>query len=154
MKQRIIRTRKIVACAIILIIGFCAIGSAQQKPTEGNIFSNGTIVSSENGTLKAQPKATNKPYDELMFGVYYANNSVPNGPIIRTNPFVSSGVTYVKCNSENGQIKKGDLITSSSTPGEGMKAIRSGMVIGIALEDANGSSGLVKIRILIQYVKQ
>jgi len=35
-----------------------------------------------------------------------------------------------------------------------MKATQSGMIIGIALEDANPSNGLVKIRILIQYVKQ
>ena len=135
-------------------MSFYNVGVAQQKSTDENMFSNGTIVSSENATLRAQPKMTNKPYDELMFGIYYENNSVPNGPVIRTNPFVSSGVTYVKYNSENGQIKKGDLITSSSTPGEGMKATQSGMVIGIALEDATGSTGLVKVRILLQYVKQ
>lgn len=138
----------------MLVVSFYTIGVAQQKSTDENMFSNGTIVSSENATLRAQPKMTNKPYDELMFGIYYENNAVPNGPIIRTNPFVSSGVTYVKYNSENGQIKKGDLITSSSTPGEGMKATQSGMVIGIALEDANGTTGLVKVRILLQYVKQ
>jgi hypothetical protein len=154
MKHTRNKTLKIISCIYILLMSFYNVGVAQQKSTDENMFSNGTIVSSENATLRAQPKMTNKPYDELMFGIYYENNSVPNGPVIRTNPFVSSGVTYVKYNSENGQIKKGDLITSSSTPGEGMKATQSGMVIGIALEDATGTTGLVKVRILLQYVKQ
>ncbi|MBP7118872.1 hypothetical protein KBA63_02190 [Candidatus Woesebacteria bacterium] len=48
-----------------------------------------------------------------------------------------SGSTIVKVNTENGQIKKGDLITSSSTAGEGMKASRNGYVIGNALEDGS-----------------
>jgi hypothetical protein len=154
MKHNKTKISKIVLCSIILIANFCCTGNAQQKSTDENMFSNGTIISSENATLRSQPKKADKAYDELMIGVYYENNSVPNGPIIRTNPFISSGVTYVKYNSENGQIKKGDLITSSSTAGEGMKATQSGMVIGIALEDATGTTGVVKIRILIQYVRQ
>lgn len=69
------------------------------------------------------------------------------------NTIKREGIYLVKFNSENGPIKKGDIVTTSSEPGVAMKATESGMIIGIALEDANGESGLVKIRILIQYVK-
>jgi hypothetical protein len=94
----------------------------------------------------------NKTYDENMVGVY--NNNPENSPVFKANPVTSVGVTYVKYNSENGTIKKADLITSSSESGVGMKATQSGIVLGIALEDASASSGLIKIRVLIQYVKQ
>jgi hypothetical protein len=128
---------------------------AQQ--TENNaksMFSNGTIVSTDNATNKANHRMSSKSYDEYMVGVYYESNTAINTATIKTNPYVLEGVTYVRYNSENGTIKQGDLITSSSEAGAGMKATKSGMVLGIALEDAASANGLIKIRILIQYVKQ
>ena len=38
--------------------------------------------------------------------------------------------------TENGAIKRGDPITSSSKPGYGMKATQACKIIGYALEDA------------------
>jgi len=45
------------------------------------------------------------------------------------------GRVYVKVSKENGNIKLGDPITSSSLAGIGMKATSSGKVIGYALEE-------------------
>ncbi len=54
-------------------------------------------------------------------------------------PIGLAGRLPVKVSLENGPIKKGDLLTSSSTPGVAMKATKSGMTIGMALEDYDGS---------------
>jgi len=48
---------------------------------------------------------------------------------------ISDGKTVVKVSSQNGNIKKGDLITTSSRPGVGVLALKNGYVIGSALED-------------------
>src|SRR5690606_13105237 len=50
---------------------------------------------------------------------------------------ISSGNAVVIVSGENGPIKEGDQITSSSVAGVGMKATRTGYVIGTALEDFN-----------------
>ncbi len=50
-----------------------------------------------------------------------------------------SGRVPVKVISENGPIKAGDYLTSSSTPGVAMKATRNGAIIGQALTGYDGS---------------
>jgi hypothetical protein len=60
------------------------------------------------------------------------------------------GQVPVKVNDENGKIKVGDSITSSSTAGVGMKANKGDPTIGIAEENYDGHAGEVKtIRVLI-----
>jgi hypothetical protein len=141
------------ALCLIMFLFVVNAGMAQQNGNNvSSAFSNGTIISSENATTRAELRMANKTYDENMVGVY--NNNAENSPVFKANPVTSAGITYVKYNSENGAIKKGDLITSSSESGVGMKATQSGIVLGITLEDATASSGLIKIRVLIQYVKQ
>jgi len=155
MKHNKIKIIKTVSCLFILLFVF-NVGMAQQSENNANsMFSNGTIVSSENATMRAELRMANKSYDEYMVGVYYKNNKTgENNALMISNPVSSVGITYVKYNSENGTINKGDLITSSSEPGVGMKATKSGMMVGIALEDATAPSGLIKIRICVQYVVQ
>ena len=139
----------------LMILLFCfstTLALAQQnKPAT---FTNGTIVSSKNATIRTQPYTTNKAYDINILGVYYKSPQTKTSMYFKANPFRSTGIFYIKCNSKNGIIKKGDLITSSDVPGVGMKATKSGMIVGIALENASAGTGLVKARILIQYVKQ
>jgi hypothetical protein len=54
-------------------------------------------------------------------------------------PIGLKGRVPVKLSTENGPITKGDRITLSSIPGVGMKATESDVVVGIALEDYDGS---------------
>ncbi|MDO8621131.1 MAG: hypothetical protein Q7R31_02525, partial [Candidatus Levybacteria bacterium] len=49
-------------------------------------------------------------------------------------PIALSGRVKVKVSLENGPIKVGDRVTTSSVPGVGMKATKFGMAVGIALE--------------------
>jgi len=51
-------------------------------------------------------------------------------------PVALTGTVPVKVSLENGDIKKGDLLTTASTPGYAMKAIdKNAGIIGIALEN-------------------
>lgn len=97
------------------------------------------------------------PYDRNMFGVIDLNPTIEftfdNAE--DTLPVISDGTTYVAVTGENGPIVEGDLITSSSTPGYGMKATKSGFTLGVAEENYAGSTsedtGLVAIRLNKQF---
>jgi len=118
----------------------------------------GNIVISDDAKFNkfSTVKVSSTPYDNLMVGVYNEIDvkiiDLEGTHFRKGNTVITEGVTYVKYNSENGLIKKGDLITSSSTKGTAMKAIKSGIILGIALEDAKKPEGFVKIRVMIQYI--
>lgn len=75
--------------------------------------------------------------DPLMFGVIamspalYLYDRAAKDEL----PAVNSGKTFVRVSTEMGNIKKGDLITSSTKPGVGVKALSNGYVLGTAQED-------------------
>lgn len=81
-------------------------------------------------------------YDVSMNGVAAAQPAIwiKNTSIENDKALVNSGKAYVRVGNSNGQIKKGDFITSSTVPGVGKKADKSGNVLGIALEDYTGSA--------------
>lgn len=90
------------------------------------------------------------PYQGSIAGIATGNSA----PVKRSDLITEEGNAYVKFNSENGIISSGDPVTSSSVPGEAMKATQSGIILGIATEDATTPSGLIQVRVLIQYLKQ
>ena len=103
------------------------------KGKEGNIVSV-----TDRGTYKLSAKA----YDPKMFGVIVRetpltliNDSLKNPKIV-----LSSGEARVLLSGEGGPISKGDFITSSNKEGIGMRAVSSGHVLGIALEDFKSTS--------------
>lgn len=59
-------------------------------------------------------------------------------------PVALAGRVPVKVNLENGPIKAGDFLTSSSTPGVAMKATKTGRIVGQAMEDYDGSVQISK----------
>lgn len=128
---------------------------AQENENNYSQFPIGSIIASENATAFSALRLANTQYDYYIIGIFCQSGKTEGIPaLIKHRPVASTGICELRYNSENGPIKKGDLITSSSKPGEGMKATQSGMVVGIAMEDAAAPSGLIKCRILIQYVKQ
>jgi len=60
-----------------------------------------------------------------------------------------AGRVPTKVSLENGPIEPGDFLTSSSTPGVAMKATKSGLIVGKALESFN-ASGIGKIIVWVQ----
>lgn len=97
------------------------------------------------------------PYDSLIVGVVAINPAVSLetlGPA-KTYPVVSSGDTLVRVSTSNGNIRKGDPITTSSIPGVGVKATRTGYILGAALNDYSNTNnkkiGEISVTINIHY---
>ncbi|MFA5166439.1 MAG: tail fiber domain-containing protein [Candidatus Paceibacterota bacterium] len=84
---------------------------------------------------------TNRPYQTEIFGV-----AAMGGKIV---PF---GRAKVKVGAENGEIKKGDYITSGINEGIGIKATSAGRILGMALENMGTSSqSLIEVYINPQW---
>jgi hypothetical protein len=96
----------------------------------------GVIVSLDTSGNIGMAKLANRGYDSKILGVV-----APEGPVLFNDvslegPLVAiGGRARVNVSPMGGQIKKGDFITSSNSPGLGAKATRSGYVVGLALED-------------------
>jgi hypothetical protein len=98
----------------------------------------GSIISSTDTGYKL----SRRPYETGLYGVVsntpaIALEATPRGD---TKYVIYSGQTLVRVSNENGEIKENDPITSSSTPGVGMKAAQNGYTLGTALQGFNDSN--------------
>jgi F0F1-type ATP synthase membrane subunit c/vacuolar-type H+-ATPase subunit K len=110
----------------------------------------GSIISGTNEGYKI----SNKEYDSGMYGIISKTPaiSLENSPSAGFTYVIYDGQTRVLISTANGPIKKNDLITSSETPGVGMKAIVNGFVIGTALQDFSGpENGMILINVNPHY---
>jgi hypothetical protein len=103
----------------------------------------GEIVSLDTELGSGLIRKTNEAYSQTLLGVVAPSPETDLGGDVvltgRTKKAVAlAGRFGVKVSNENGVIKKGDYLTSSSVPGVAMKATDAGRVIGIALEDYEG----------------
>jgi hypothetical protein len=147
------RTRIIVVFGVLILTLSQSIvfGQIENK----KLFENGSVLISQTGTFRGRNvELSNEQYSPFLLGVYYDENpEVLEDPRKYKVPVKTAGMTYVRFTDKNGKIKKGDPVTSSNIPGVAMKATDSGMILGVALEDANDSSGLLRIRVMVQYVR-
>lgn len=110
---------------------------------------NGMIISLGETTYSE----SQGPYDRTMFGVIDLNPSIEFtfGNTANTSPVIADGTANVLVSGENGIINPGDKITSSSAPGIGMKAVKSGFTLGVAEESFAGTTAsetaLISIRL-------
>jgi hypothetical protein len=76
-------------------------------------------------------------YDKTIAGVLTSNPALELSFSDETDtwPILSTGIAQVKVTSENGPIKYGDLVTTSTLPGIGMRADKSGFILGVAQAD-------------------
>ncbi|MCR4307149.1 MAG: hypothetical protein NUV80_01155, partial [Candidatus Berkelbacteria bacterium] len=103
----------------------------------GGLTSTGYVQKSQNN------------YDNSLLGII---STAPSGEILgeaakdqlsNPKPVALNGRVPVFVNQENGPIQAGDPITSSSTPGVGMKATKASRVIGVALQSFNEGQGKI-----------
>ncbi len=113
--------------------GLATLGVAKMVDTKQKDLKDGSILSSsENGAV-----LSTIPYDSQVIGIV----SRDAGVIVNTTnningvPVIADGSVYVLVSTKNGNIKKGDYLTSSTIPGVGVKAVNEGYVLGTALED-------------------
>jgi hypothetical protein len=121
---------------------------AEDYPTQDDGLEAGDIVSADN-LLDGFVAKSKGSYDKTVIGIYSEKPgfrlSQAGGTIdgARAVPIALAGRVPVKVSTENGVIKKGDYLTTSSVSGIAMKATKPGQTIGKALEDFNGTSGKV-----------
>ncbi len=113
----------------------------------------GDIVSLDS-SLPAGVKKSSKPYDNGILGVISTNpGSILDDGIGlifgRAAPVALAGRVPVKVSAENGPIKPGDSLTSSSTPGVAMKATKSGAAIGVSLGSFQGT-GIGQVLVFVE----
>ncbi len=115
-----------------------SLGVATSVPIVDKQVRDGSIVAtSAKGFI-----LTTKQYDQSIIGVVVLNAAISiqdlkTEPNVKNYPVVSSGTAKVLVSVINGSIQKGDSITSSGIPGVGMKAIKSGFIVGTAQENYN-----------------
>jgi len=75
--------------------------------------------------------------DKGMVGVYDTIPALAFEPELTEElvPIITTGVVEVLVNNSGGPIQIGDTITSSAAPGIGMKASKSGFILGVAQEN-------------------
>ena len=107
-------------------------GIATSVSVVGDNIQDGDIVASSTDGYSLSKTA----YDPTIYGVVSFNPAVSfESQLPGTYPVIQSGKVYLRVSGVNGGIKKGDFVTSSTTPGIGQKADGNGFVVGTALED-------------------
>lgn len=126
-----------------------SLSMAKYAPISGSDIKPGSIISSG----KAGYEITKTAYDPAMVGVVTENPAVAFELEDNTGayPLISEGTSQVRVLTTNGEILQGDPITSSETEGVGVKAKKSGFILGQALEDYKGpGEGLIRVNIKIR----
>lgn len=125
---------------------------AEIYPTNDTTLASGEVVS-----LDPEGKITvirsSKAYDSSAIGVVATKPALVIGSRgnegVDGKPIALTGRVPVRVVTENGAIKKGDMLTSASTPGAAMKATKAGPIIGVAMTDFSGNEpGMI-----LMYVK-
>jgi len=109
---------------------------ASEKPLMGEIVRFGNSTIQEGADVKNITRSKDA-YDNQAFGIVASQPGFvldDNGTYNKVQVALKGRVP-VLVTTENGPIKVGDPITASSKPGIGMKATRSGRIIGYAMSE-------------------
>jgi F0F1-type ATP synthase membrane subunit c/vacuolar-type H+-ATPase subunit K len=115
------------------VAGEVTLGIAKIVDIKEKDVKDGAIISaSEKGSI-----LSNIPYDAQVIGVVARDAAILLNASDDTSgiPVISNGRVYVLVSSKDGKIKKGDLLATSTIPGTAVKAVKSGYVLGTALEN-------------------
>ena len=142
--------------------------------TGGSDFSENFDINAEKDQLKPgmivsiDPKSpgelalSHEPYDNKVAGVVSGAGGVKPGMLMGQagtkadgkHPVALTGRVYCWVDASQGAIEPGDMITSSSTPGHGMKAANRerafGTIIGKAMTGLSEGKGLVLVLVNLQ----
>jgi hypothetical protein len=127
---------------------------AEMLPAQKGLEPGDVVVIGEDGKLAR----SSRPYQESVAGVHATQPGLVGGAhdgadLTGKIPMAVVGIVPVKVTNENGPIKPGDKLTTSSTPGHAMKACRHaeiGTVIGKALKPLEGEQGVIEMLVVLQ----
>lgn len=99
------------------------------------------------------------PYDAKVQGVIVDNPAIyfqSSDDAGKKYTYLSEGDVIVRVSTVNGDIKRGDVLTTSEKPGIAMKAAKSGYIVGTAQQDYSSASpdriGKIKMAFGVRYV--
>jgi hypothetical protein len=130
------------------------ISKASQRAVEGDVV---VIDDAHPGLLTL----SDRPYDARVAGVVSGANGVHPGIRIEQlglndggKNVALTGRVYVHADTENGPIKPGDLLTTSSMPGTAMKVTdrsrAQGAILGKAMTRLDEGQGMVLVLVTLQ----
>jgi hypothetical protein len=127
---------------------------AEMLPAAEGLEPGDVLVIGPDGTLTRSTES----YQASVAGVYstqpgFLGGQPVQGEAAGTVPLAITGVVPVMVSAENGPIRPGDLLVTSSIPGHAMKAGPNppqGTVIGKALEKLDAGTGVIKILATLQ----
>ncbi len=143
------------------VVGGSNADIAEIYSTTDSTLGAGDVVSIDSN-LTAGVKKTQKAYDPDTVGIISTTPSIITGnnedPGSRSVLVALAGRVPVKVSTENGVIKSGDYLTSSSVPGVAMKATKFGPMVGQALVgfDGDGYKEIInnqKVGITVAFIK-
>ncbi len=147
---------KVLFFSILLIaIGYIFISKANFDTVAVSVvIDDKNVLSGDIVSLKAGKYVlASTEYDAQMFGVVVDDPalSIQDLDLKDAHYLLSSGQVFVRVSNSNGKIKKGDYLTSSTTAGVAIKALTTGQLLGVALEDYNPRSAndVGKINVLL-----
>lgn len=131
---------------------------AENYPSEMDLESGDVICLAQD---KDRIVISERPNDPLVLGVVstkpgFLLNDGEDAKETNLFPVALCGCVPCKVVDENGSIKRGDLLTSSSTPGHAMKAtpikggefFSQGTIIGKAIDTLESGKGVIDIFVL------
>ncbi|MEK7617377.1 MAG: hypothetical protein AAB414_04970, partial [Patescibacteria group bacterium] len=122
---------------------------AENYPVSEKVEAGDIVVISSQAGKQSLVEKSKKPYEGTLIGIISTRPAIlieedkarfgaPDVAgvyeILENAPVALVGRVPTKVSLENGPIERGDYLTSSSTPGVAMKAIRPGPTVGKALE--------------------
>ena len=126
---------------------------AEMLPAVDGLEPGDVLVIGLDGKLTRSGEA----YSTAVAGVYstkpgFVGGSDEDGINAGQVPVAVVGVVPVKASAENGAIRPGDLLTTSSTPGHAMKATepKLGAILGKALGELKAGTGVIEVLVILQ----
>jgi hypothetical protein len=127
---------------------------AEMLPAEAGLEPGDVLVIGEDSKLTR----STTPRQANVAGVYstkpgFVGGQPVNGEKADAIPLAVVGIIPVKVSAENGPIRPGNLLTTSSTPGHAMKAGANpalGTVIGKALGTHKQGTGVIQMLAILQ----
>jgi hypothetical protein len=125
------------------------------KPEPGTVVE---IDPSKAGELRVATGA----YNRRVAGIVSGAGGISTGMLMGQegsiadgdHPIALTGRVYCKCDSTNGAIQPGDLLTTSDIPGHAMKVLdhdqAQGAIIGKAMTSLESGTGLVLVLVSLQ----